>query len=365
MSMAVVAHDGAAVRTEPVRRKPTYADLNTLRVVLAVSVLLYHLSGTIALDKYFGVDFYARLLGFGGARVPFFFVLSGFVLTLAYARDFGHPQRALPFLRRRFLRLYPTYWIILALVMSPALFVPSLRQAIPIDPMAVLKMLALWPDHRGAALPTGAPVIVVAWTLHYEIAFCLLLAAWIASRPLGVLLTAALALNAWSCGATDCSGYRQFLSGGSMGYFASGAVSAWLAPRLPTMPRARLIAGVALAVYLFIAVTAQGGHEFDWLPDKNLFFVALACVVLICLVHAPAAQSPPPQGGWVALLSDASYALYLMHFPLISLVCKLVVHAGLHGAVGAAVAFVSAVCVCIGSAVVFHLRIERHLLALR
>ena len=365
MTMAVAVDANVAAGAEPARRKTTYTYLNAVRAVLAVSVLLYHLSGTIALDKYFGIDLYARLLGFGGARVPFFFVLSGFVLTMAYARDFGHPQRAWPFLRRRFLRLYPTYWIILLLVMSPALFVPALREAIPSDPVAVLKMLALWPDHRGGSSATGAPVIVVAWTLHYEIAFCLLLASWIISRPLGFALTVVLLANALACGRADCTGYRQFLAGGSMGYFACGAVAAWLVRRLPAMPHARWLAAGALVVYLFIAITAQGGHEFDWLPDKNLFFVALACVVLICLVNEQKVQPQLPPSPFVKLLSDSSYAMYLMHFPLISLVCKLVVHAGWRGATGAAVAFVSALCICISAAMAFHLLIERRLLALR
>ena len=125
------------------------------------------------------------------------------------------------------------------------------------------------------------------------------------------------------------------------------------------------LAWVALAAYLFIAVTADSGSEFEWLPDKNLFFVVLACVVLICLVNAQAAQGLRRSSAFVKLLSDSSYAMYLLHFPMVSLICKLVVHAGLRGAAGAAVAFFSTLLICIGSAMMFHLLIERRLLALR
>ena len=357
--------DKTDVRVETAQRTPTYTHLNTVRALLALSVLLHHLSGTIALDKYFGVDAYACVFGFGGARVPFFFVLSGFVLTLVYARDFGQPHKTLSFLWRRFVRLYPTYWTILLLVMAPALFFPTLRDAIPSNPEAVLNMFLLLPDFQGSASATGAPVIVVAWTLHYEVVFCLVLAAWIASRPLGLALCVALILNALGCSSTDCVGYRHFLASGSMGYFACGAASAWLVKRLPTMPQAMAIAWAALSVYLFIAVTAQGGREFDWLPDKNLFFLVLACVVLICLVNAQAAQPPRRNSAFVKRLSDSSYAMYLLHFPMVSLICKLVIHAGLRGAAGAAVAFFSTLLICIGSAIMFHLLIERRLLALR
>ncbi len=352
-------------RAEPIQHTPRYSNLNAVRGILALSVLLYHLSGTIALDKYFGVDAYARVFGFGGARVPFFFVLSGFVLALVYARDFGQPHKALSFLRRRFVRLYPTYWIILLLVMAPALFFPTLRAAIPSDPAAVLKMFLLVPEYTGAGGATGAPVIVVAWTLHYEIVFCLVLATWIASRTLGLALGVALIANALGCWSADCTGYRHFLTGGSMAYFACGAASAWLVKRLPAVPHAMAFAWAALAAYVFIAVTAQGGSEFDWLPDKNLFFVVLACVVLFYLVNAEAAEAPRRNAVFVKLLSDSSYAMYLMHFPMVSLICKLLIWAGLRGAIGAAVAFVSALCVCIGAAMAFHLLIERRLLAWR
>ncbi len=357
--------ENAATRAESTQRTPNYSHLNAARAVLALSVLLYHLSGTIALDKYFGIDAYAHVFGFGGARVPFFFVLSGFVLTFVYERDFGQPHKALSFLWRRFVRLYPTYWIILLLVMSPALLFPVLRDAIPSNPEAVLNMFLLLPDFQGSGSATGAPVIVVAWTLHYEVVFCLVLAAWIASRPLGLALCVALAANVLGCWSADCVGYRHFLAGGSMGYFACGAASAWLVKRLPAMRHAMGIAWATLAAYLFIAVTADGGSEFEWLPDKNLFFVVLACVVLICLVNAQAAQGPRRSSAFVKLLSDSSYAMYLLHFPMVSLICKLVIHTGLRGAAGAAVAFFSTLLICVGSAIMFYVLIERRLLALR
>lgn len=363
--MAPTATLAAKPQAESTHRLPNVASLNAVRAMLALSVLLYHLSGTIALDKYFGIGVFADVFGFGGARVPFFFVLSGFVLTLVYARDFGRPQNAASFLWRRFMRLYPTYWVILLLVVSPALVFPSLRAAIPSDPEAIVKMLLLWPQFSGEGGPTGAPVIVVAWTLHYEIVFCLLIAAWIVSRPLGIVVSLALVANALACRPDHCTGYRQFLAGGSMLYFACGAAAACLVKRLPAMPHAMPIAWAALAAYLFIAVTADGGDEFDWMPDRNLFFVGLSCVMLVCLVNAATAAPPRRNSAAVKLLSDSSYALYLMHFPMVSLVCKLVLHLGLQGLSGAVVAFVGTLLMCVGSAIAFHLWIERRLLALR
>ncbi len=98
------------------RREPAEArsgSLDAVRVVLSFAVLAYHLSGTIAIGKYFDVDAFASLFAVGDARIPFFFVLSGFLLTLLHGEDAGRPGAAAGYLRRRVLRIYPSYWIVL------------------------------------------------------------------------------------------------------------------------------------------------------------------------------------------------------------------------------------------------------------
>lgn len=342
-----------------------YWSLNSVRAILALSVVLYHLGGTIALDKYFGFQAFADVFGFGGARVPFFFVLSGFILTLVYVKDFGRPGKALPYLRRRFVRLYPVYWIILLLVMLPASFVPSLREAIPGDPSTLLKTFMLVPQHPSVGGPTGAPVIPVAWTMHYEIVFYLLLGAWMLSRLLGLVLSTALVANAVACSQWECGFYAEFLAGGCMLYLAFGAGAALLSKRLPPMRHATALVGLAVVAYLSIAVIAYGNSYADWKVDPNLCFVVLASIILVCLVNAESAGAAERNSRCMKLLSDSSYALYLLHFPLISLMCKVFVYAGLRGAAGAVLAFVVTLVCCIGFAIAFHLVVERRLLALR
>lgn len=352
-------------RDEPGRVSATYWSLNVVRVILGLAVLLYHLGATIALDKYFGFDAFETVFGFGGARVPFFFVLSGFLLTLVYSRDFGRPERALSFLWRRFLRVYPTYWIILLLVMSPALLWPVLREAIPGDAWVLAKTFLLIPQHPSVAGPTGAPVIIAAWTLHYEIVAYLLLAAWIWSRPLGFLLVAALAVNVIACSQWECGFYSSFLASSSFLYFAYGAGAAWLVRQLPTLPHARTLVWVAALAYLLVAVMTHGQHDGGGTSDPSVYFGMLASIILVCLTKAESARPPEPGPRWIKLLSDSSYAMYLLHFPLISLMCKGWVFLNLRGAVGAWIALVVTLFCCVGIAVAFHLLVERRLLAWR
>lgn len=342
-----------------------YWSLNLVRALLALGVVLHHLSATIALEKYFAFDAFARVFDFAGTRVPFFFVLSGFVMMLAYGKDFGHPAKALPYLWRRFVRLYPTYWVILLLVMLPALAVPAWRGAIPTDPWVLAKTFMLVPQHPSVGGATGAPIIVAAWTLHYEVIFYLLLCAWIFSRWLGLIMSLALVFNAAACSQRGCGFYSGFLADGYMLYFAFGAGAAVLSRRLPPMRHAMKYVGLALASYLAVAVMAYGMVGHVWPIDPNLYFVVLAATVLVCLVNAETAKPAERNSKPIKLLCDSSYALYLLHFPLISLLCKVLVTLGLRDTSGAIIAFGVILACCVGAAMAFHVFIERRLLALR
>lgn len=63
------------------------------------------------------------------------------------------------------------------------------------------------------------------------------------------------------------------------------------------------------------------------------------------------------------MLSDSSYALYLLHFPAISFGCKALTGLGLSGPIGATVAFVVIFAGCLVAALVVHRYVERPLVA--
>jgi len=86
-------------------------ELDAFRGIAAMAVVLYHY--TTRYNQIFSADsFFNFSLGWLG--VPLFFILSGFVIHLTIDRSFN----AKDFLIRRFLRLYPTYWISLLLTLA-------------------------------------------------------------------------------------------------------------------------------------------------------------------------------------------------------------------------------------------------------
>ncbi len=93
-----------------------------LRTILAIYVVLLHVFSFPTLGNY---------------AVSFFFILSGFLMTYIMQETYHYnPNGIRLFWKNRFLRLYPTYWIILILsllvllfldarVLNPSMFFPS------------------------------------------------------------------------------------------------------------------------------------------------------------------------------------------------------------------------------------------------
>jgi exopolysaccharide production protein ExoZ len=74
------------------------------------------------------------------------------------------------------------------------------------------------------------------------------------------------------------------------------------------------------------------------------------------------ARPSAPNLGFLASLGDASYVLYLVHYPLISALCKVSASLLPHTIVGASVAYTVILIACLVAAIAVHLWIERPLL---
>lgn len=107
------APEGQATRTATPARFPCF---DGLRAIAASAVLLTHVAaaGGANTANVLGV-FFARM----DAGVSIFFLLSGFLLyrpfVVAHLHDRPHPGTG-PYLWRRFLRIYPAYWLAVTVV---------------------------------------------------------------------------------------------------------------------------------------------------------------------------------------------------------------------------------------------------------
>ncbi len=342
-----------------------YQSLQACRAIAAALVVLFHLGGTFAQEKYFGFKALDIPFSWADAGVDFFFVLSGFLITVTHRQDFGRPQALGAYVFKRALRIYPTYWLICLAVCLASLAVPSLRQSLPGDAMTLLKGLALIPQDPAVVGGTGSPILFVAWSLQYEMLFYAVIATFIAGRTAGTLVVALLLSAYLGCRLDEACGFPQsFLSSNLIFLFALGVAAAYVSTSRWFMPRPRLVAALATAGFV-----AFGGFEVwhgrdSLLIDRRLVYGALSSLIIVALAQAEAEGRLVVRGKLVKLLGDSSYSLYLLHIPVISLLCKLALALGVTGRPAQVVAFALIFFACIATSVIFHLMIERRLLAM-
>lgn len=341
-----------------------FKSLQIGRALAAIFVVCFHLGAAISADKYFGQKIFGSLFLFGDSGVPYFFVLSGFLISFIHAGDLGQPGRIFDYCRKRALRIYPTYWMVFLAVFAAALAVPSLRETVPHDPRLIFKALTLVPLDAKVVGGTGAPVIIVAWTLQYEMLFYLLVGCAVLSRSLAVGLLVLLLVNGLAC-STDsavCEFPRSFVAKTWILLFLMGAAIAYAVRKGWRFGHPMAMACVGM---LSLAVVFGLGDwtrfEFAYF-DREVVLGLLSGLVIFALVNAE--QQDPALFGQSLLLrvGDASYVLYLMHFPLISLFCKMALHLGLRGFTGALTAFIGILVSCIAISLVVHQHVEKPLL---
>lgn len=340
-----------------------YKSIQASRAVAAILVVLFHLGGIIALQKYFGTREFDFLFSAGDAGVEFFFVLSGFIIFTAHRGDVATPSRLGYFLKKRFTRIFPTYWVVFIAVYLAAIATPSLRNSVPHDLGLLLKSLALVPQSPVDAGGTGAPVLFVAWTLQYEMFFYAFFALLIVSRWAAALLAVCLGAVYLSCAATsECGVFPlSFFSSDYVLLFAMGMAVAVLANRRQIE---RPLFFVLTGVVFFVLVSADKVFHFDLLTHwKTILFGLASCMIVFGLVSAENAGLALGGHRFAQLLGESSYALYLIHVPIISLALKIFVllHFKDLGFAGAAMAYVFTFACCMGAAILIRVWIEKPL----
>ena len=340
-----------------------YQSIQACRAVAAILVVCFHLAANLAKDKYFGADAASieRFCSFGGtAGVAFFFVLSGFIIVLMHRKDFGVPERLVSYLRKRAVRIYPTYLFVFAGVYLLALTVPALRDAMPTAAGVLVKALLLLPQDPAVVGGTGAPVIIVAWSLQYELIFYAVVGLAIVHRLFFAGAVVLFAANfIWHVLAGSQAFPGAFFANDLMLLFGIGGATAWVVQSGWRMPHPMLAAVLAAGAFFTVGAMEVVFRDAWPKPALDLCYGLCGATLIVALVQAEQRWPERFRNRFVSLLGDASYALYLIHFPLIAVLCKLAVAGGLRGGSGMVLSFVGIFAACIATSVLFHLWIER------
>lgn len=100
----------------------------------------------------------------GDSGVDTFFVLSGFIIFYIHRQDIGKKTKLLPYLIKRFARIYPTYWVVNLFIIPLHFLFPQFGIGDETKPFIIFNSLFLIPMNH-------TPIIHAAWTLVYEILF--------------------------------------------------------------------------------------------------------------------------------------------------------------------------------------------------
>ncbi len=301
--------------------------LHALRGLAAMWVMGFHWWFFAGTPEMVGGSFF-RLGGYG---VHLFYALSAFLLGHQYfSTDLAGGYGG--FMKRRFLRLFPAYWVQLILLLLLALgwglyAMPGARglaahvvMAFHLPPLFVQPMNGVW------------------WTLPIEFAFYLLLPVlgWLVLR-LGVVAFAAL------CVAITAAYRMAIFAGmadrsvpeianligqlpGVLSVFAMGLVAAKLIPRgLAYRGRAAWLVGVLTLLAGWMSLLLWRLDEYwqhGWLLYLWESINAVGLAALIYIAHDYTFELRLARlWRW---LGDVSYGVYLWHLPVILLVIRVI-----------------------------------------
>lgn len=340
----------------PIISPPAIGNLQILRLIAAAMVLFGHLNHEVLKKPVLAQGFVPFQPIWWHCGVDVFFVVSGFVMVLITRDSFGKPGAATAFFRARVIRLVPMYWLFTTLTLLAMMLVPTEMRHHTTNWRQVLGSYLFVPLTMNA---DGAPrpVMILGWTLNYEMLFYAVFAlAMRLDRRRGLMAVGAMLIALVGAGMLFAlpMPFKVWCDpiilefGLGMGLYGLwqrfGPLPAW--------------AGLAIAGQGFaaMAVFMAGGIANHFDAGRVIWGGVPAAMIATGVLMIRERAAPGPARRLAMLGGDASYALYLSHPFVLSAVALVCARAGL---VSAPLYIGGALIACLGFSVVFHCKCEK------
>ena len=282
--------------------------LQGLRGFAALIMVLFHFTSFVW-SKH-GVVPFSGFFFFGYSGVNIFFVMSGFLMYYIHHKDFGDYRRVFPFMKKRFLRIYPVYWVVLIIAGTGLL----VRNKIGLLDYFFNASLILLPE-RYISPPS--------WTLWYEVMLYIFIIIVILNKKIGflsiLLWIIVVVINNFSP-ITDI--YLPVLNIFNIS-FPMGIAAAYIGLRLKDESRERFsMIAVIVGSVLFVAnagysiVHSEPGNIVPWHEAPFILGWGMSCSLLMFSVFSNKIENIFGRCKPLLILGDASYSIFLLHFPL-------------------------------------------------
>jgi len=303
------------------RRHTLLQSLQVARALAAGSVVAFHLSIMMGEARYGGRAVLSHYTSRGNLGVDFFFVLSGFIILFAHSQQIEKPGAWRDYLRRRFVRLYPVYWLYTGVFVVLLLLIGGTDATMPSNLIDWVGAVTL------VRFSEVIPPLPVAWSLFHEIAFYALFLLLMLNRKAGIGVFALWGLtcvvffhNLADGPATPWNVYTA--STNLWFFFGMGACLLYW-----RLARGWLPAAAGLAV-LGLATMLNMNHRL-W-PALLVSGFALAMAGIAKLEDEGWFSCPR----WMVYVGNASYTIYLTHESLAGVLLKVATKTGAYQRMG-------------------------------
>jgi peptidoglycan/LPS O-acetylase OafA/YrhL len=319
--------------------------LDGLRGIAIIMVMLHHFTH---FQQTTGFDGPIRsVLAFFWSGVDLFFVLSGFLITGILLATRDGERYFTTFYARRILRIFPLYYLVLLLAFVVLPKFPVVNALLAGQEYVAAEQGDRPPQWQYWLFLTNFSVanygwlhgwIDISWSLAIEEQFYLLwpLVIWLCPPRLAAVLCAAILvaepLARIYARAIDYPALWLYLrTWYRLDGLAMGALLAFAYRRglLPLLDRWVPIVIVACVAGL-VACAILGGHPWWWNRRMQQYGYSLIAIgggaMLVSAVNRPLDSSWPRMlsAGWLRAFGKYSYALYLIHLPVMRLVLEYV-----------------------------------------
>ncbi|HTA62707.1 MAG TPA: acyltransferase [Bacteroidia bacterium] len=338
--------------------------IQVIRGIAAMIVILVHVSSSTLV--YFKTPWLNDIFKVGWNGVDIFFVLSGFIITFIHFGDLVKRQNVKQFFIKRFNRIYPIFWVVNTVAVG--LLVATKKYTMH-------NVFSLFTLKSYLLLSTDVPLLPlrVAWSLCYEVLFYLVfgvcivmgfrLSKWVWVAWLALIVAYYLLVDKISPPVVLNPFILEFLMGCVVGYiFKAVTVDNSKFTLFQNNTKALIGIGIVLFIAMWSVSYLTDYGQKNAIESRIFYGLSASLIILGAAIIDYRKSVKVP--GWLLLIGDASYVIYLTHFLILASIYKTASSVLKHHNSSVSVLVVGLVAfgVAIGCGVLFHIFIEKPLL---